>query len=99
MKAGNGRQVRHCRTTSSWRCTFTEATDRADSCHLDSSLEDGNVFSTIIGSGDFNGDGKSDVLAGGADATLRMYPGNGTGGFRSRKAVAAGRNIFSTVLR
>jgi hypothetical protein len=61
-----------------------------DSCHLDSSLEDGNVSSTIIGSGDFNEDGKSDVLAGGADATSRMYPGHGTGGFLARKAVAGG---------
>jgi hypothetical protein len=57
------------------------------------------VSSTIIGSGDFNGDGKSDMLAGGADATSRMYPGVGTGIFRSRKVVAAGRNSFSTVLR
>jgi FG-GAP-like repeat len=48
------------------------------------------VFSTIISSWDFNGDGKSDVLARGADGTLWMYPGNGTGGFLARKAVAVG---------
>jgi hypothetical protein len=48
------------------------------------------VFSTIFSSGDFNGDGKSDVRARGADGTLWMYPGNGTGGFLARKAVAAG---------
>jgi hypothetical protein len=54
------------------------------------------VFSTIISSGDFNGDGKSDALACGADGTLWMYPGSGTGGFLARQAVAVGWNIFST---
>jgi len=29
---------------------------------------------------------------------LWMYPGSGTGGFLSRKALGAGWNIFSTVL-
>lgn len=49
-----------------------------------------NVFSTIISSWDFNGDGKCGVLARAADGTLWMYPGNGTGGLAPRKAVAEG---------
>ena len=57
-----------------------------------------NVFSTIMSSGDFNGDGKSDVLARGWDGTLWMYPGNGAGGFLPRKAVGGGWNSFSTIL-
>jgi hypothetical protein len=48
------------------------------------------VSSTIISSWDFNGDGKSDALARGADGTLWMYPDNGTGGILGRKAMAAG---------
>ena len=56
------------------------------------------MFSTIISSGDFNGDGKSDLLARGRDGTLWMYAGNGTGGFLPRKVVGTGWNMFSTIL-
>lgn len=56
------------------------------------------MFSTIISSGDFNGDGKSDVLGRDWNGTLWMYPGNGTGGFLAPKALGAGWNIFSTIL-
>jgi len=55
------------------------------------------VFSTIISSGDFNGGGKSDVIAHGWDGTLWMHPGDGTGGFLQRTAVDAGWSIFSTI--
>lgn len=37
----------------------------------------GSVFSP----GDFTGDGKADVLGIGGDGSMRLYPGNGTGGF------------------
>ena len=57
-----------------------------------------NKFSTIISSGDFNGDAKSDVLARGRDGTLWLYPGNGTGGFQAPRVIGSGWNIFSTVL-
>jgi len=56
------------------------------------------MFSTIISSGDFSGDGKSDLLARGRDGTLWMYAGNGTGGFLLRKVVGKGWNMFSTIL-
>jgi hypothetical protein len=55
------------------------------------------VFSTIISSGDFNGGGKSDVIAHGWAGTLWMHPGDGTGGFLQREAVGAGWSIFSTI--
>jgi len=51
-----------------------------------------------MSSGDFSGDGRSDLLARSGDGKLWMYPGNGTGGFLPRKAVGSGWNIFSTVL-
>ena len=57
-----------------------------------------NVFSTIISSGDFNGDGKSDLLARGWTGTVWLYPGDGKGGFLARRAVATGWNIFSPIL-
>ena len=56
------------------------------------------MFSTITSSGDFNGDGKSDLLGRGLDGTLWMYAGNGAGGFLQHKAVGTGWNMFSTIL-
>jgi len=57
-----------------------------------------NSFSTITSPGDFNGDGKSDLLGRGRDGTLRMYAGAGNGGFLRGQAVGTGWNIFSVIL-
>jgi hypothetical protein len=38
-------------------------------------------FTALAGGGDFNGDGRPDVLARAADGSLRLYRGNGTGGW------------------
>jgi hypothetical protein len=38
-------------------------------------------FTALLAPGDFNGDGKPDVLARAPDGTLRLYRGNGAGGF------------------
>ena len=57
-----------------------------------------NQFSTIISPGDFNGDGRSDVLARGRDGSLRMYPGTGAGGFGAARIVGWGWNTFSVIL-
>ena len=40
-------------------------------------------FKSVIAPGDFSGDGKSDLMAIGTDGTLRLYAGNGAGGFAS----------------
>jgi hypothetical protein len=42
-----------------------------------------NGFTGLLGVGDWSGDGHSDVLARLGDGTLRMYRGNGTGGWIS----------------
>jgi hypothetical protein len=57
-----------------------------------------NAFTTIISPGDFNGDGKSDLLSRDRDGTLWLYPGNGAGGFLQRRAVGMGWNVLSTIL-
>jgi heme oxygenase len=38
-------------------------------------------FTALLAPGDFSGDGKPDVLARAADGTLRLYRGNGAGGW------------------
>ena len=40
-----------------------------------------NIFTGLLGVGDWSGDGHSDVLARLSDGNLRMYRGNGTGGW------------------
>ena len=40
-----------------------------------------NIFTGLLGVGDWSGDGHSDVLARLGDGSLRMYRGNGTGGW------------------
>jgi hypothetical protein len=46
-------------------------------------------YKKIVGVGDFNGDGRGDLLAQDRSNTLWRYDGNGSGGFKSRVKVAA----------
>ena len=58
-----------------------------------------NVMSSLTGIGDFNGDGRSDLLAReAASGALWLYPGNGTGGWLPRVRVGAGWNVFDAVM-
>ena len=54
-----------------------------------------DVFDTIVGRGDWNGDGRTDLLARKADGSLWLYPGNGSGGFLSPSQVGNGWGMFS----
>ncbi|MFD8422406.1 FG-GAP-like repeat-containing protein [Streptomyces sp. NPDC059466] len=49
---------------------------------------DWSGYKKIIGVGDFNGDGRGDLLAQDRSNTLWRYDGNGSGGFRSRVKIA-----------
>ncbi|WP_043687758.1 FG-GAP-like repeat-containing protein [Streptomyces xylophagus] len=46
-------------------------------------------YKKIVGVGDFNGDGRGDLLAQDKSNTLWRYDGNGTGGFKPRVKLAA----------
>ena len=55
-----------------------------------------NVMNAIVGVGDFDLDNHADLVAREASTgKLWLYPGNGTGGFRPRRQVGAGWQIFS----
>jgi hypothetical protein len=49
-----------------------------------------NIFNEVVGPGDWNGDGASDLIGRGTDGTLRLYPGNGSGGFGTPSRIGAG---------
>jgi FG-GAP-like repeat len=58
-----------------------------------------NGFSALVGPGDFNGDGTADVLAReSSTGYLWLYPGNGTGGWKSRVRVGTGWNGLSRIM-
>jgi len=57
------------------------------------------VMNAIVGPGDFNGDGRVDLLARRAsDGSLFLYPGTGTGGAKAAVRVATGWNRFDIVI-
>jgi surface antigen len=48
------------------------------------------TFAAVFSPGDFNGDGKSDILGVTGGGTLRLYTGNGAGGLANPAGVAIG---------
>ena len=55
------------------------------------------VFNSIFGAGDFNGDGRQDVLARDSAGYLWMYPGNGGGGWLPPVKVGSGWQGFNSI--
>jgi hypothetical protein len=56
------------------------------------------VFDQLFGPGDFNADGKNDLLGRMADGTLWMYPGDGTGKLAAPRRIGTGWHVFDTIL-
>ncbi len=56
------------------------------------------VFDQLFGVGDYNSDGKNDVIARMPDGTLWLYTGDGVGRLAGSKRVGTGWNIFDTLL-
>ncbi|TVU58912.1 VCBS repeat-containing protein [Paenarthrobacter nitroguajacolicus] len=57
-----------------------------------------NIFNTVLSPGDFNGDGKGDVIARDAAGTLYLYAGDGTGGWKPAQTIGKGWNIFDSIV-
>jgi SpoIID/LytB domain protein len=55
-------------------------------------------FTSVFSPGDFNGDGRSDVIARAPGGLLYLYPGNGSGGWLQRRLIGRGWNAFSTII-
>jgi hypothetical protein len=51
----------------------------------------------LVGPGDFTGDRRADLLVVTATGDLRLYPGNGRGGFQPTRTIGRGWNTYLTV--
>ena len=57
-----------------------------------------NSMNTIIGAGDFNGDGKADLIARDSSGNLWLYRGNGAGSFLGRIQIGSGWNGMNAIV-
>jgi hypothetical protein len=57
-----------------------------------------NVFNTLLGAGDFDGNGLADLVARKADGTLWLYSGTGTGLPGPSRQIDFGWGIFDTLV-
>ena len=56
------------------------------------------VFDQLFGAGDYNADGKNDLIARKFDGTLWMYPGDGGGKLSAPRRIGTGWQVFDTIL-
>ena len=56
------------------------------------------AFDQLIGAGDFNADGKNDLLARRPDGSLWLYPGDGSGKPGATIRVGTGWNVYDRIL-
>ena len=56
------------------------------------------AFDQFFGAGDFNADGRNDLLARRPDGTLWLYPGNGTGKPGSTIRIGTGMDVYDRLL-
>lgn len=56
------------------------------------------TMTAIVGTGDINGDGRSDIVARDSSGRLFLYPGDGTGGVRGRSQIGSGWQTFSGIV-
>ena len=59
-----------------------------------------NAFSLVLAPGDFGGDDRSDLIGLGTDGIMRLYDGNGTGGWASGsgRQIGSSWNLFRFVI-
>lgn len=57
-----------------------------------------NTFTSLLGPGDYDGDGRSDVMAATADGQLLLYRGNGNGTLGVMETVGTGWNLYAPLL-
>jgi hypothetical protein len=86
---------------SLWLYRGTAKVDATSSGYL-SAIKIGDygwdAFDQLLGSGDFNADGKNDLLARKPDGTVWFYAGDGTGRPGVARRIATGWNIFDTLI-
>ncbi|MDN4645555.1 GH25 family lysozyme [Arthrobacter sp. PsM3] len=57
-----------------------------------------DAFDQLVGAGDFNADGKNDLLARRPDGTLWLYPGDGSGKPGATIRIGTGWNVYDRIL-
>ena len=56
-----------------------------------------NAFTAILSTGDFTGDGRADVIVRGAAGDLRLYKGNGRGGWTTGVGIVIGNSGWNAL--
>ncbi|WP_024818509.1 FG-GAP repeat domain-containing protein [Arthrobacter sp. 31Y] len=57
-----------------------------------------NIFNTAFSPGDFDGDGKSDVMVRDSVGGLYLFGGDGAGGWKPAKSIGNGWNVFDSIV-